>query len=118
MLMVRGCVLLLALCAVTACGDDVDPRPAVRIMIPQESGKEAASFIVNLCKVSNPRSDEEPEDMIEEARATALALYGVPTRGMWVVTSQVFVSYTHCSPEWRTEIDAAFGPLSPQADDN
>ena len=108
--------LLLALCAVTACA--VDHQPAVRIMIPQESVKEAASFIVNLCKVSNPRSDEEPEDMIEEARATALALYGVPTRGMWVVTSQMFVSYESCSPEWRAEIDAAFGVVVSEAGGN
>lgn len=47
--------------------------------IPENKKAEAAAFITNLCEKSNPHSDEEPEDMIEEAYITAEKLFGVKT---------------------------------------
>lgn len=62
--------LTLILCA---CG----PQYTTRTEIPPEKAKEAAEFITKLCEVSNPKSDEEPEDMILQAQRTAEELFGV-----------------------------------------
>lgn len=46
------------------------------IEIAPEDKDKVAKFIAELCEKSNPKSDEEPEDMIKEAKETALELYG------------------------------------------
>lgn len=48
--------------------------------IPEERRAEAAKALIELCKVSNPMSDEESEDMIEQAERTILKLYGEKVR--------------------------------------
>ncbi len=48
-----------------------------------EARDKAAAWIQKTCEVSNPKSDEEPEDMIEQAEKTALNLFGVTVRYVW-----------------------------------
>lgn len=67
-------LLIVALCA--GCGDSA--RRAVAMRVPAEHRADAAALVVSICEASNPRSDEEPEDMIQEAWRVTLDLYGVP----------------------------------------
>lgn len=52
-------------------------RISYSVEIPPKDVDKAAKYIIDLCRASNPMSDEEPEDMIRQARYSAIELYGV-----------------------------------------
>lgn len=53
------------------------PLYETRKEIPEDKKEEAAKFIIDVCRESNPKSDEEPEDMIRQAQTTAEKIYGI-----------------------------------------
>ena len=67
--------ILVAVFIIAGCAGPDYTRQEKRI--PPENSEKAATFIKELCAVSNPHSDEEPEDMIRQAYLTAIELYGV-----------------------------------------
>lgn len=65
-------ILFIAILSLVSCG----PVRRETYVIKPENTEKAAEFIKDLCEKSNPKSDEEPEDMIRQAEYTALKLYG------------------------------------------
>lgn len=56
-------------------------RRETRYELPDEEAKaKCANLIVEICTASNPKSDEEPEDMIKQAEETAMKMYGKPVK--------------------------------------
>jgi hypothetical protein len=53
-----------------SCGKQVEFQ-TIRKPETAEEREAVASMILKLCEVSNPMSDEEPEDMIRQAENTA-----------------------------------------------
>lgn len=69
----------------TGCPDEVpNERVEYDIAIPEENKEKAAEYVVKICEASNPKSDEEPEDMIWQAQKTAEKMYGKKTIGIYV----------------------------------
>ena len=70
-------ILALLVLLLTGCNSDNREEPirvAERTSI--QGNKEAAEFILQCAKNSNPMSDEEPEDMLEACRTIAGEIYG------------------------------------------
>jgi uncharacterized protein YxeA len=77
-------LLLIATLFIVSCG----PIRRESYVLKPENAEKAAEFIKELCEKSNPKSDEEPEDMIRQAESTAFKLYGekvseVLENGVW-----------------------------------
>lgn len=54
-----------------------EEQQRVEKRIPPENAEIATQYIISLCKAANPKSDEEPEDMIRAAHRSAVEIYGV-----------------------------------------
>ena len=63
--------LLLALAASLLVSCDSAEEQTLRRPETKEEREAVAAMVVKLCEAANPKSDEEPEDMIEQAQKTA-----------------------------------------------
>lgn len=106
-------VLALSICALAVgCGPDAPRVPseavAFRIVVPAERRTEAADWLWAAIQAANPKSDEEPEDMIARAEESMLKLYGEVTVGIktWDGTRHCFVPYDDCSARQKRLCDA------------
>jgi hypothetical protein len=75
------CAALL-ICLLSSCGFQPENQREYRITNPEQADK-IAKYTADLCEKSNPKSDEEPEDMIKQAQKTALETYGVRFERAW-----------------------------------
>jgi len=74
-------LLIILPLAFTAC-DVVQYETRWQPETPEER-KAVAELTLKLCEASNPKSDEEPEDMIIQAEKTAKAILCKPRRWKW-----------------------------------
>ena len=70
----------LILTVLLLCSCERPPCITQKYEIAPEDKEKVAKFITDLCEKSNPKSDEEPEDMIKQAEATAFKLFGKPVK--------------------------------------
>lgn len=72
-------IIIITICLLlSSCG--FPPSRKTEYEIPEADKDKAAKFIADVCEKSNPKSDEEPEDMIKQAEATALRIFGKPVK--------------------------------------
>lgn len=75
--------LLLVLLVLCGCKEQPNAWVVRHVPTTQEERKVVAEMVVKLCEVSNPKSDEEPEDMIAQAETTACRVLCRPTMWEW-----------------------------------
>ena len=97
---------------IVGCGPDAPDVPhesvAYELVVPADKRAEAAAWLLKAIEAANPRSDEEPEDMIERAEESMLKLYGNPTIGIrtWRRPISCFVPYDDCNARQKRLCDA------------
>lgn len=102
---VAGVVLLM-----TSCGGP-SYRYAIELRIPDDRRLEAAAWItetVRGCTYHLTAGDyEDPEDLLAEAEAVAVRLYGLDVEGLWVVDlgTGAFIPMDKFSPGQRAIFD-------------
>ena len=102
-------IILLSLLILNSCSDYPMERVAYEYAIPDSNVLKAEHFMIEICRVSNPNSDEEPEDMIKQAERTVMQLYGVQTIGIYFQSEQgdyiKFIPYWDLSPRQKLICD-------------
>jgi hypothetical protein len=63
-------VLSVLFATLASCGKREEVK-SLRRPETEEERKACAKLILEICEASNPKSDEEPEDMIKQAQKTA-----------------------------------------------
>lgn len=75
---------IIALLILAGCSNKPDQHPVWRtVPTTDEERQSVKEMIIRLCDVSNPHSDEEPEDMISQAESTACRVLCKPTLWIW-----------------------------------
>jgi len=92
----KNIIVLLILCMIclAGCGDNATRgRVVYRPRIPEENVEKAAAYITEWCEAANPKSDEEGEDLLEQAEETSMKLYGKKVIGVLMQDGYEFVPY-------------------------
>ena len=92
----KNIIVLSILCIIclAGCGDNYERgRVSYKSIIPEENVEKAAAHITEWCEAANPKSDEEGEDLLEQAEETAMKLYGKKVIGVWMQHGNEFVPY-------------------------
>ena len=76
-------------------------------IIPEASQQYALEMINSIVAAANPKSDEEPEDNIREARETVLELLGERVIGIKFRTNSIwtFIPYKQLSGKQKMLVD-------------
>ena len=106
-------IILMLLILIVGCGEYPKEQVDYDWGIPDSNKTKAEKFIIEICKVSNPQSDEEPEDMIYQAEKTAKVLYGIKTIGIRFQNQSggyaEFIPYWELSPRQKKICDIYLG---------
>jgi hypothetical protein len=116
---VAACAVVAVLLAVASgCSQPARITPAYERVIDPAWRDVAASWITITAEAANPKSDEEPEDMLRQLEWTAEWLFGRATLGAYVQPGSaagetnrraVFVTYNEAGDNVRRVIDAWVG---------
>ena len=85
--------LVLCICLLFMGCNDPNTRIGYLLVIPNDQRSVAAQWITDTATAANPKSDEEPEDMLFRLEQIALTLFGKPTVGLYI--DHIFVPYEH-----------------------
>lgn len=97
----------------TACSDIVGPTSlidgyvAYDFVIPKDKRELAVKMVQDIVLAANPKSDEEPEDYIAEARRTVRRLLGDRKVGMKIRSNGdwVFIPYEELNTPQKATVD-------------
>lgn len=98
-------LLVLSLTGCERIGSTQITYPTYHKVISPKNREAAAKFINDICLASNPKSDEEPEDMIKQATITAETLYGESILGVGIMYSDIFIPYDDLTVEEKARCD-------------
>ncbi len=89
----KALVALFALCLLVGCqADDV---VVYRHIVPETARETRQAWVAKCILDANPKSDEEPEDMIRQCEDTSERLFGIRTRGV-----RHYQTHINLNPIW------------------